>query len=88
MALFNFTKGILVREKIQLFKLPKHRRDFTYIYDIVQGAIRLLSKPAQSNHDWEGDSPYRRPSKAPWCASNIGNCQTDGLHRRGGECPR
>ncbi len=31
MALFNFTKGSLAGEKIKLFKLRKHRRNFTDI---------------------------------------------------------
>ena len=37
MALFKFTKAILSGEKIQVFNYGKHRRDFTYIDDIVEG---------------------------------------------------
>ena len=35
MALFKFTKAILAGEKIPVFNYGKHRRDFTYIDDIV-----------------------------------------------------
>ena len=35
MALFKFTKAILANESIPVFNYGKHRRDFTYIDDIV-----------------------------------------------------
>ena len=35
MALFKFTKAMLAGEKIQVFNYGKHRRDFTYVDDIV-----------------------------------------------------
>jgi len=73
MALFKFTKAILAGEKIQVFNYGKHRRDFTYIDDIVEGVIRVLDKPAQSNADWSGDSPDSGTSQAPWRLYNIGN---------------
>jgi len=73
MALFKFTKAILAGEKIQVFNYGKHRRDFTYIDDIVEGVIRVLDKPAQSNADWRGDSPDSGTSQAPWRLYNIGN---------------
>lgn len=38
MALQKFTRAILAGEKIQVFNYGKHRRDFTYIDDIVEGA--------------------------------------------------
>jgi UDP-glucuronate 4-epimerase len=73
MALFNFTKAILAGEKIQVFNYGKHRRDFTYIDDIVEGVIRVLDKPAQSNPDWDSAVPDPGSSKAPWRVFNIGN---------------
>ena len=45
MALFKFTKAILAG-KIQVYNFGQHRRDFTYIDDIVEGVIRVLDKPA------------------------------------------
>lgn len=73
MALFKFTKAILSGEEIQVFNYGKHRRDFTYIDDIVEGVIRVLDKPATSNIDWSGDKPDSASSKAPWKVYNIGN---------------
>lgn len=73
MALFKFTKAILAGEKISVFNYGKHRRDFTYIDDIVEGVIRVLDKPAQANPNWKGDQPDPSSSTAPWRAYNIGN---------------
>jgi UDP-glucuronate 4-epimerase len=73
MALFLFTKAILAGEPIQVFNYGKHRRDFTYIDDIVEGIIRTLDNPAQSNFQWSGLNPDPATSKAPWRVYNIGN---------------
>jgi UDP-glucuronate 4-epimerase len=73
MALFKFTKAMLSGEKIQVFNYGKHRRDFTYIDDIVEGVIRVLDRPASSNLEWSGDHPDSGSSKAPWRVYNIGN---------------
>ena len=73
MALFKFTKAILAGQKLKVFNYGNHRRDFTYIDDIVEGVIRVLDKPAQSNPDWCGDNPDSGTSFAPWRVYNIGN---------------
>ena len=73
MALFLFTKAILAGEKIDVFNYGKHRRDFTYIDDIVEGVIRTLDHNAEPNPDWSGLSPDPGTSRAPWRVYNIGN---------------
>lgn len=73
MALFLFTKAIMAGEKIDVFNYGKHRRDFTYIDDIVEGVIRTLDHNAEPNPDWSGASPDPGTSKAPWRVYNIGN---------------
>jgi UDP-glucuronate 4-epimerase len=73
MALFLFTKKILAGEPIPVFNYGKHRRDFTYIDDIVEGVIRVLDKPAQPNPDWDSANPDTATSKAPYRLYNIGN---------------
>lgn len=73
MALFLFTKAILNGEKIKVFNYGKHRRDFTYIDDIVEGVIRTLDHTAEPNPDWSGKNPDPGTSKAPWRVYNIGN---------------
>jgi UDP-glucuronate 4-epimerase len=75
MALFKFTKAILAGEPIQVFNYGKHRRDFTYIDDIVEGVIRVLDRPAPANPEWNGNSPDPGTSTAPWRVYNIGNNQ-------------
>jgi len=73
MALFKFTKAMLAGEKIPVFNYGKHRRDFTYVDDIVEGVIRVLDRPAIPNPNWQGEEPDPGTSKAPWRVYNIGN---------------
>lgn len=75
MALFLFTKNILAGKPIDVFNYGKHRRDFTYIDDIVEGVIRVLDKVAEPNTNWSGDNPDPGTSKAPYRVYNIGNNQ-------------
>lgn len=73
MALFKFTKAILAGEKISVFNYGKHRRDFTYIDDVVEGIVRVLDHPAKPNLLWSGAQPDSGTSMAPWRIYNIGN---------------
>ena len=73
MALQKFTKSILAGEKIQVFNYGKHRRDFTYIDDIIEGVIRVLDQPAIANPNWNSSQPDPGSSSAPWRIYNIGN---------------
>jgi UDP-glucuronate 4-epimerase len=75
MALFMFTKNILAGKPIDVFNYGNHRRDFTYIDDIVEGVIRTLDKVPTSNENWSGDDPDPATSKAPYKIYNIGNNQ-------------
>jgi len=76
MALQKFTRRMLAGDKIQIYNYGKHKRDFTYIDDIVEGIIRVIDRPAPPNPDWEGDNPDSATSKAPWRIYNIGNNRT------------
>ena len=73
MALFKFTKAILAGDKIQVFNYGKHRRDFTYIDDIVKGITKILTNPSKANKMWSGDNPDPSSSSGPWKVYNIGN---------------
>ncbi len=75
MALFLFTRKMLAGEPIDVFNYGKHRRDFTYIDDIVEGVIRTLDRIPQPNPDWSGDHPDSATSTAPYALYNIGNNQ-------------
>lgn len=48
MALFLFTKKILAGEAIDVFNYGQHKRDFTYVADIVEGLVRVLDAPPKS----------------------------------------
>ncbi len=73
MALFLFTRSILAGEPINVFNYGNHRRDFTYIDDIVEGVIRTLDRVAAPNPEWSGDKPDSASSLAPYRLYNIGN---------------
>ena len=75
MALFLFTRNILEDKPIDVFNYGNHRRDFTYIDDIVEGVIRVLDKVPGPNPDWSGDNPDSATSTAPYRLYNIGNNQ-------------
>ena len=73
MALQKFAHAIMNKETIKVFNYGNHRRDFTYIDDIVEGIIRVLDHPATSNSAWSGENPDPSSSIAPWRVYNIGN---------------
>ncbi|WP_462319953.1 NAD-dependent epimerase [Halochromatium sp.] len=75
MALFLFTRAILAGEPIQVFNYGQHRRDFTYIDDIVEGVIRVLDRLPEPNPSWSGAEPDSASSSAPYRLYNIGNNQ-------------
>ena len=73
MALFKFTKAMIEGDKIPVFNFGEHKRDFTYIDDIVEGVERVLDTPAKPNVSWNGFNPDSGSSKCPWRIYNIGN---------------
>lgn len=73
MALFIFTRRILNGEPIDVFNHGHHRRDFTYIDDIVEGVIRTLDNVATPNPEWSGAEPDSGTSNAPYRLYNIGS---------------
>lgn len=75
MALFKFTQNILAGKPIDVFNFGQHRRDFTYIDDIVEGVIRTLDHTAEGNPAWDNQAPDPGSSRAPWRVYNIGNSQ-------------
>ena len=81
MALFIFTKNILAGKPIDVFNYGKHRRDFTYVDDIVGGVIAALDKIATPNDAWSGEAPDPGTSPAPYRIYNIGNQQPVELMR-------
>jgi UDP-glucuronate 4-epimerase len=73
MALFLFTRNILAGKPIDVFNHGHHRRDFTYIDDIVSGIVGVLDRVPAANPAWRGDAPDPATSAAPFRLYNIGN---------------
>ena len=73
MALQTFARAIMNGEPITVFNYGRHRRDFTYIDDIVEGIIRILDRPASPNPRWDSNNPDPASSSAPYRIYNIGN---------------
>jgi len=73
MALFMFTRNILSGEPINVFNYGKHKRDFTFIDDIIEGVIRTLDNVATGNPDFDSAKPDPATSSAPFRIYNIGN---------------
>ena len=70
-----FARAIVAGEPIKVFNHGKHRRDFTYIDDIVGGVLHCLDKIPVGNPDWNGIEPDPASSRAPWKIYNIGNSE-------------
>lgn len=75
MALFLFTKNILEGKPINVFNYGKHKRDFTYIDDIVEGVVRVLDQTPEPDQNWDAMAPDSATSYAPYRLYNIGNNQ-------------
>ncbi|MGZ8135819.1 MAG: NAD-dependent epimerase [Methylococcaceae bacterium] len=73
MSLFLFTRNILQDTPIDVFNYGHHRRDFTYIDDIIEGVLRVIDSPAKANACWTGENPDPGTSQAPYRLYNIGN---------------
>jgi len=61
MSTFLFSKAIFEGKSIKLFNYGRHRRDFTYIDDVVEGLVNVLNQPPERN------------GQAPYALYNIGN---------------
>jgi len=81
MALFLFTKAIMAGKPIDVFNHGLHRRDFTYIDDIINGVILVLDNVAQPNEDWDPLNPDPASSNVPYRLYNIGNGNPQELMR-------
>ena len=55
-----------------VFNHGHHRRDFTYIDDVVEGVVRVLDSPTVPNPDWSSCDPDPQSSNAPYRLFNLG----------------
>ena len=63
-------------EPIEVFNHGKHRRDFTFVSDIVEGVVRALAQPPSANPGWDSLTADPATSRAPFRVYNIGNSST------------
>ena len=68
-----FARNIMEGKPIDVFNYGNHRRDFTYIDDIVTGVTKVVDKPAEVNPEWSSEKPDPGTSTAPYRVYNIGN---------------
>lgn len=73
MAYFSFTNKLIKGETIEIFNYGNCKRDFTYIDDIVEGIIKVISKPPLKK-DGEDGLPI-----PPYKIYNIGNNHPENL---------
>ena len=76
-----FADAIMEGRPIPVFSRGRHRRDFTYIDDIVAGVIACVDRIAEADPAWDGHAPDPASSSAPWRIYNIGRGEAvDLLH--------
>ena len=73
MAYFGFTNKLLRGETIQIFNYGNCKRDFTYVDDIVEGVMKVMTKPPERKKGADG-LPI-----PPYALYNIGNSSPENL---------
>jgi UDP-glucuronate 4-epimerase len=72
MSPFIFVRKILGGDPIDVFGHGDHRRDFTYIDDVVEAVLRTNDRPAEPDPNYDASAPNPSRSSAPWRVFNIG----------------
>lgn len=73
MAYFKFVKAIAEGKSIDIYNFGKMKRDFTYVDDVIEGVVRVMHKPPQSNLKESGNHPEAVTTNVPYKIYNIGN---------------
>lgn len=73
MAYFSFTNKLLKGETIKIFNYGNCKRDFTYVYDVVEGVVRVMQHAPEKKN---GEDGLPIP---PYTLYNIGNNQPENL---------
>ncbi len=75
MAPIAFARKIMAGDPIDVFNFGHHRRDFTYIDDIVSGVVAVITGPLPQQSTTAEAVPDPAVSDAPYRLYNIGNNQ-------------
>jgi UDP-glucuronate 4-epimerase len=73
MALWKFAEAIRDGRPIELYNHGRHRRDFTWIDDVVDGVLKVLDQPATPDPEFDPEHPRPDRSDAPFRLYNLGN---------------
>ena len=73
MAYFGFTNKLCKGETIQIFNYGNCKRDFTYVDDIVEGIVRVMTRAPEKEN---GEDGLPIP---PYAIYNIGNSNPENL---------
>ena len=73
MAYFGFTNKLVNSETIKIFNYGNCKRDFTYVDDIVEGVVRVMTKAPEKKN---GEDGLPIP---PYAVYNIGNSNPENL---------
>lgn len=73
MALFLFARNIIDGKPIEVFNHGHHKRDFTYVEDIVEGVVRATDRIATPNPAWDPNNPDPATARYPYRLYNIGS---------------
>ena len=68
-----FAGKIYAGEPIQVFNRGQHRRDFTYIDDVVEATLRIADRAPDRDMDWDSTRPDAASGPARCRIYNIGN---------------
>lgn len=73
MALFLFARAIIDGKPIEVFNNGHHKRDFTYVEDIVEGVVRATDRVATASANWDSAHPDPATARFPYRLYNIGS---------------
>lgn len=68
-----FAGNIFAGEPIQVFNRGEHRRDFTYIDDVVEATVRITDRIPARDANWDAARPDPATSPARYRIYNVGN---------------
>ena len=68
-----FAGKIFAGDPIQVFNRGQHRRDFTYIDDVVQATARITDRVPAGDADWDAARPDPATGPARCRIYNVGN---------------
>ena len=68
-----FAGKIYAGEPIKVFNRGQHRRDFTYIDDVVEATLRITDRAPDRDEDWDAVRPDAASGPARCRIYNVGN---------------